>query len=158
MDGPRLLADEMVGRLARYLRFQGCDTEYVRGASDDEVLRRAAEEGRVIVTRDRALARRAPRALLLSSGSLRDQWIAVARAFPEIPRTVAMTRCTLCNGPLVPDVGAPPSGGAPDAAGPLAPRGGPTVRCARCGHRYWEGSHTARVRQRLAAWSAEIGP
>jgi len=27
----------MVGRLARYLRFVGCDTVYARGMSDDEI-------------------------------------------------------------------------------------------------------------------------
>ncbi|MFI5413305.1 MAG: Mut7-C RNAse domain-containing protein, partial [Candidatus Lutacidiplasmatales archaeon] len=92
------LADEMVGRLARYLRFVGCDTYYARGLSDDEILQQAKNEHRVIVTRDRRLSARAERALLLESPHLADQWRAVRSAFPELPLTVEFVRCTECNG------------------------------------------------------------
>jgi uncharacterized protein len=155
MPAPRLLADEMVGRLARYLRMVGCDTVYAQGWSDDEILARATADQRVVVTRDRLLARRAPRAVLLTSGALDAQMRAVRSAIPEIPGDISFERCTLCNGVLRPD----PSGGvvgpSPDPAGPS---GRPRFRCADCGHVYWEGSHTAEVRRRLRAWEAGAGP
>src|SRR5580658_184832 len=61
----RWWADEMLGRLARYLRMVGLDTAYVPGLTDDEVVRRAGAEGRTLLTRDRQLARRVPGAFLV---------------------------------------------------------------------------------------------
>jgi len=151
--GTRWLADEMVGRLARYLRFVGCDTEYVRGLTDEEILRRARTENRVILTRDRRLAARATRALLLESPHLPDQWKAVRTAFPEVPAGVRFERCTECNG-LLETVGDPAT--QPKVEGVPWDRvagGLPLFRCTSCGHYYWEGSHTAEIRARIASWS-----
>ena len=147
----------MVGSLARYLRLMGCDTLYARGWSDEEVLRRAREEGRVLLTRDRDLSRRAVKAVLLTSTRLEDQVRAAWAAFPDLPTEVRFERCTLCNGVLArfeASGNTPREGGIPwdrVAAGLLL------YRCGECGHVYWEGSHTADVRRRLRAW-AERAP
>jgi uncharacterized protein len=155
---PRWLADEMVGRLARYLRFVGCDTEYVRGASDQEVLDRARREDRVILTRDRALAGRASAALLLTSPNLADQWKAVRRAYPEVPSQPRFERCTECNGrlePFLPGPGRPRPEGVP---WDRVERGLGLFRCSSCGHCYWEGSHTRSITERLSVWAKEASP
>ncbi|WP_297480344.1 Mut7-C RNAse domain-containing protein, partial [Thermococcus sp.] len=50
------IADMMLGRLARWLRLYGYDTLYgIR--DDDEIIRVALREERVILTKDVALAR-----------------------------------------------------------------------------------------------------
>jgi uncharacterized protein len=155
---PRWLADEMVGRLARYLRFVGCDTSYVRGLTDDEILLKARTEARVILTRDRRLAERAERALLLRSPNIEDQWREVRAAFPQIPLDLRFERCTECNGELE-QVTAPPD--------PSKTKGVPWDRvaqgltlfwCTTCHHYYWEGSHTANIRARLALWTQGTPP
>ena len=153
MTLPRWIADEMVGRLARYLRFVGCDTEYVRGLADAEIVARAEREGRVVLTRDRALARRAPHALLLESTELSRQWRAVRSAYPEIPNEVRFERCTECNGLL--ETFHPPADFPRTEEVPWdrLERGLALYRCRVCGHLYWEGSHTASIRARLAAWA-----
>lgn len=158
MPSPRWLADEMVGRLARYLRFVGCDTVYARGLSDTEIVALAAREDRVVLTRDRSLARRAPRAFLLTSTNLREQWRAVRAAFPEVPTHVGFERCTECNGRLSRAV--PPFGPERDPKVPWdrVARGLPLYQCATCGHFYWAGSHTAHMRARLEAWAGEDRP
>jgi len=153
VTAPRFIADEMVGRLARYLRIVGCDTTYARGVSDDDILRLALAEGRVILTRDRDLAARSKRAVLLRSPYLTDQWRAVRAAFPEVPQDLHFTRCTECNGELVRvEV---PSGGTSGEGIPWdrVREGLPLYRCGTCGHYYWEGSHTADVRARIAGWA-----
>ena len=55
---PRLIADCMLGRLARWLRILGLDTAYDRAIPDDALIRRCRQEGRALLTRDRALAGR----------------------------------------------------------------------------------------------------
>ena len=148
----------MLGRLARYLRFVGCDTLYARGLTDDEIVRVAREEGRTILTRDRDLARRAPSALLLESPNLSDQWKAVRRFRPGLPESMTFERCSICNGPLR---RADPSERVGTADGVPWDRirdGLPLYLCPQCGHRYWEGTHTAEIRARLARWSAEESP
>lgn len=151
---PRFIADEMVGRLARYLRIVGCDTTYARGLSDEEIVRLARAEQRVVLTRDRALAGRAERALLLRSSYLADQWRGVRDAFPEVPQDLTFERCTECNG-LLERVPPPFTGGTEDGVPWDRVRNGLLLyRCGACGHYYWEGSHTADLRARIASWAA----
>ncbi|MGA7923671.1 MAG: DUF5615 family PIN-like protein [Thermoplasmata archaeon] len=152
----RWLADEMLGRLARYLRFLGHDTAYVRGLKDAEVVDLARRESRVLLTRDRALAHRVPGALLLTSPQLKEQFRAVRRAFPEVTFEVRFDRCTLCNGTLEPT--RPPGKGDEALRAAASSDARPTFDCTECGHRYWEGSHTARVRRDIAQWIAEDVP
>jgi uncharacterized protein len=158
VDTPRWFADEMVGRLARYLRFVGCDTAYERGLSDDEVIAKAATEDRVVLTRDRALARRAGRSLLLSSPALATQWHEVARAYPGLPHDVSFSRCTLCNGVLVPAGPSSEANEDPTVPWSRVRAGLPLYRCTGCAHLFWEGSHTARVRATLRTWTGAAVP
>jgi uncharacterized protein with PIN domain len=52
---PSFLADAMLGRLARWLRVLGVDTLYEPTLSDPELVSRAELDGRIVLTRDRAL-------------------------------------------------------------------------------------------------------
>ena len=147
MVPPRLLADEMLGRLARYLRMLGCDTVYARGWSDATIARTARADHRVLITRDRALAAQVEGAVLVHSLELADQLREVAAAVATLPRTVAFVRCTLCNGEL-----RPASGSSERADAAFEPSGTAVFECAACGHRFWEGTHTAAVRRHVAQW------
>jgi len=152
MAPPRILADEMVGRLARYLRMVGCDTEYAHSCSDDEIVRRARAEHRIVVTRDRDLARRVPGSVLLGSGELAAQVRAMWGALPTIPREIRFDRCTLCNGALAPCQSAARSSPQSGIPWDRIDAGLTLFRCDSCGHLYWEGTHTESVRSRLRRW------
>lgn len=154
MDEPRWLADEMVGRLARYLRFFGHDTEYVRGLGDEEILRWAVRDRRTILTRDRQLARRAPDALWLESAELGAQLRAVRAARPDAGYELRFDRCTQCNGALRRLSGAAPEG----VPARVRERAVAVYACTACGHLYWEGTHTARIRSDLARTWAQATP
>lgn len=148
----------MLGRLARYLRFVGCDTAYVRGLQDDELVELARREGRVLLTRDRALSRRSPSSFLVESPVLAEQWRSVRRAWPSVPTEPSFLRCSLCNGSLEPRSAAE-AREAGSTVPPSVRRGeGPLYACRACGHLYWEGSHTARIRERIAAWERDARP
>lgn len=149
MPPVRWLADEMLGRLARYLRFLGHDTEYVRGSTDREIAERATREGRILLTRDRALAAQVPGSVHLESVVLAEQLRGVRTAHPELGYTPRFDRCTRCNGalrPATPESNEPTPAEVPDH---LRGTGKSLFRCTSCGHWYWEGSHTARVREFL---------
>lgn len=143
----------MVGRLARYLRFAGYDTEYGRDVDDDELARWAAREGRILLTRDRRLAASVPTALLLESPRIDDQVRAVGAALRPFPLTVEFTRCGRCNGPLGPVVGAPGEAWPTYVPDAVRAMGTELYRCARCGQFFWEGSHTRRIRASFEEWA-----
>lgn len=153
-EAPRFLVDENAARLARWLRLLGYDTLYLPGASDAALVQRAADEGRVLLTRDRGIAARRPiargevRAILLASDQTWGQLEQVVRACDLDPHGAPFTRCASCNG-LLEDV-------SPDEARAHVP---PFVaatqrrftRCPACGRFYWRGTHWRRVTDRLAS-------
>ncbi|EQD47798.1 protein containing DUF82 [mine drainage metagenome] len=146
---PRFTCDEMLGRLARYLRFLGYDVEYAQGLRDDELVRRSREGDRLLLTRDRILAQRTRRAVLLRSLEVEGQLKELQRGVPELNRGVRFVRCSLCNGLLH----------EADRSTPKPPKGVPEDRwaapdpvfvCRSCGQTYWEGDHTREIRRTFA--------
>ena len=165
---PRFLLDTHLGKLARRLRLAGFDTLYANAADDADLAEQAARDGRVLLTRDVELLKR--RAVefgyFVRATDAHEQWLEVVSRFALVAHIRAFTRCTRCNGTLrvttepealarVPaDVLVRVSSAA--AARPV--RGdqmheGDVYACSSCGHVYWEGSHTARIR----AWLADGG-
>ncbi len=141
----KLLADAMLGKLARWLRMLGYDTIYMRGA-DAKIAHRARAEGRVLLTRDRELSkRRGLNTVLIDAQALEPQLEEVIAAVGP-PPSDARARCMACNVPLRPIT--------KDEARPHVP---PYVaqtherfqRCAQCGKVYWEGSHWHGIQARL---------
>jgi diguanylate cyclase (GGDEF)-like protein len=97
----RLLADEMLGRLARWLRLLGYDTLYETGLSDHQLAARARHEDRVLLTRDRELARRKGiRCLLVRSQELEEQLEQVIDTLGA-PAAESEPRCSSCNAQLI---------------------------------------------------------
>ncbi len=143
---PRLLADAMLGRLAKWLRLAGYDTAYWRDGSDEELMLAARAEGRLILTRDHQLAgRRGVWALLVTSETLDAQMAEVRAALGGAAQP--FTRCPECNASL-----AELSHAA--AQGLVAPYVWQTQqefrRCADCGRVYWRGSHWPALAAKLA--------
>ncbi|MDK2384315.1 MAG: Mut7-C RNAse domain-containing protein [Candidatus Korarchaeota archaeon] len=58
MCDTKFLVDSMSGKLARWLRILGCDTEYVDPSEGDSLILRLSTS-RILVTRDRELVKRA---------------------------------------------------------------------------------------------------
>lgn len=142
---PALMVDAMLGRLARWLRLLGFDAEYWREGSDEQLMAAAADQGRTILTRDRALAhRRGVRAVYITGETL-DEQIAEARAALG-PAPAPFTRCGECNGVLV-DLSHE------EAEGRVPPYVWQTQaafkRCTGCDRVYWKGTHWPALQDRL---------
>jgi uncharacterized protein with PIN domain len=99
----RFIADAMLGRLARWLRILGFDTAYEAHISDGELVRRAIEEQRVVLTRDRTLPEewRVSGIFVMATDEPLEQLGEVARAFGLERHVRIFTRCNRCNAMLV---------------------------------------------------------
>lgn len=143
---PRLLCDEMLQRLCRWLRAAGYDTAQARfGAADREIISRAVAEDRLLLTRDREfLARREARSRVfyLTTDNLDAQAVLLRDALAIDWLHRPFSRCLLCNTELehAPDSVRPPQ----------VPQ--PLLRCPHCHRLYWEGTHVRRMRARLRVW------
>jgi uncharacterized protein with PIN domain len=141
----RFVADVHLGTLARYLRLLGLDTLWDRDASDDELARVAARDGRVLLTRDRGLLKRklVDRGLFVRDDDPVEQAVDLVTRLDLADRVSPFTRCTVCNGSLVHAHKA-------SIAEQLEPRTlrdvDEFVQCTECGRIYWQGSHHARLR------------
>jgi len=146
-EGPlRLLADGMLGRLARWLRLLGYDTAYENDADDLHLARRARAEGRILLTRDRALAaRRGLRTLLIESEVVEEQVRQVWQILGP-PPDPALSRCSLCNLPLQPV----PRDEVADRVPPYVLRTHRAFHiCPGCGRVYWAGTHLEQMRRQM---------
>lgn len=150
----RLLCDEMLARLARWVRAAGHDVAVVRPGTADAVLRaQAASERRILVTRDRTLAAGTPGALWLVEDRLDRQAETLARTLALDWSAAPFTRCLIDNCPLVP-ASADEIAAMPTQSQALP---GPYRSCPCCGRIYWPGSHVRRMLHRLEAWRSAAG-
>lgn len=149
LDAPAaFLLDVHLGTLARRLRLVGVDAAYDRDADDDELIERANASRRVLLTQDRGLLRR--RSLwsgaYVRGGRTDEQFADVLDRFA--PPLAPWTRCTACNGALVP---------VPKAEVESRLQAGTRrtydsfARCASCGRVYWRGAHSRRLQATIDA-------
>jgi uncharacterized protein with PIN domain len=141
----RLVADAMLGRLAKWLRVLGYDTLYWRG--DDAALARlAVAEGRLLLTRDTRLIARLPtdQRLFIESDHYDEQLREVVERLGVPPRIGR--RCMRCNLSLEPASRAEVRGQIPEFVWDRHDR---FSRCPGCRRIYWEGTHYARMMETL---------
>jgi hypothetical protein len=149
---PRLIADAMLGGLARWLRTLGLDVAYDPALDDAELVAKAVEQGRIILTRDKKLTERrlARRHLLVTSDQVPAQLrqVLAELGIPVDPERV-LSRCLRCNVPLL-EI---PAEKALARVPPFVARTQQRFReCPTCGRLYWSATHAERMRQRLASF------
>src|SRR5262249_21242023 len=139
----------MLGRLARWLRAMGYDTLYPGQVEDRRLLKLARDEERILLTRDRVLARLAePHSCLIRGERVDDQVIEVVQRLALSPdHGDWLSRCLECNVPLEP--------GSRESVQELVPEHvfathTDFTRCPSCGRVYWAGSHADHIVERLS--------
>lgn len=151
----RFLVDTMCGRLPPYLRLCGHDTVYAKDRAveaDEELLALADVEGRTILTRDRQLADRADRAVLLTARETDAQLSELASAGIDLTPTGTPRRCGRCNGPIEAVTGENQQ--LPEYVPDELPRDDQEAtlwRCRSCEQFFWKGSHWKRMVETLDA-------
>ncbi len=149
---PRLLVDAMLGRLARWLRILGCDVLYDPAWTDNELVRRARAEGRILLTRDTALARRrGVRTLFVESEVPEIQLRQVVRDL-DLRLEAAFSHCPVCNDRLE----AVPKSSAWGYVPPYTFCTQDEFRlCPNCNRFYWRGTHWQHMQESLSELDRE---
>jgi uncharacterized protein with PIN domain len=150
-DRYRFDADEMLGSLAKWLRILGYDTTYERDKRDDEIMEFARRESRLLLTRDKVLAKRmAGSSLYVQSDVLDEQVGQVVRAF-DLHFNEEMTRCALCNGTLHRIDKKEAKKDAPERSLAMTDE---FFRCKDCKKLYWKGTHWKMILDRVRSFQA----
>ena len=149
---PTFIVDRMLGTLCRYLRLMGYDALSANSlregnSREDTLLLKSAERtGRVLLTRDRDLARRGGGSALLIYGD--DVLVQIHELVERglIDPELRLNRCSLCNELLR------PATEYEIADADYAPRNRNGYRfswCRRCRKLYWLGSHGQSLEKRI---------
>jgi len=142
------LTDDSLALVARRLRALGYDVQLARGARLEELFEAARSSGRTVLTLStRRPGRKASVPVItLPRGDARGAVRELAARFE--PAGPPFGRCLECNQPLQSRFAAEAIGEVPAA---VARSAASLHHCPECGRWYWEGSHTARLREWLEA-------
>ncbi len=146
----RFIADAMLGRLARWLRFLGFDVLYYPDIDDRQVVRISREQDRTILTRDTGLLRLkgVNEPVFIESDHVPEQILQLQGRI-DFSNADPRGRCVVCNGTLsevsrkeevrdaVPDY--------------VYLNFQEFMKCESCGKVYWKGSHYKSFGEKMEA-------
>ncbi len=148
----KFIADNNVGKLARWLRIMGYDSLFFDGIDDSRMIAIALAEGRVILTRDTQIMERRVitsgrlKAVLLKSDKLEQQIRQVVDALNLDYMFRPFTICLECNQPLLER--------SKEQVKDLVPlyvfqTQSQYMECPSCHRIYWRGTHWEAMTRKL---------
>lgn len=142
----RFIADEHLGRLARYLRLCGFDTVFADSLADRKIIDIAISENRIILSRDKVLMsdKKVARGCRIMSERPVIQLSEVIDRYGLREYFRPFSRCTNCNGLLALVNGDEIIDSLPERTRDFYTH---FMRCGTCGKIYWEGSHYNRMKK-----------
>jgi len=150
----KFIADVMLGKLAHYLVFAGFDCDYHRHIEDEELSRRARDEDRILLSRDRALIQQhspPSKSYLIESAKLKLQ---ITNLFEHFNLTVdedrIFSRCPQCNTSLEEIEKAEIIDQIPRETRQWIDS---YLICPDCDKIYWKGSHYEDVVNQFIRWN-----
>lgn len=148
LRNPKFILDVHLGRLAKYMRLCGFDTDYEKNLTDSEIVRISVSRKSTILTRDKGLlkAKEVTHGHWVRSARPVDQLKEVLRCFDLKNSLKPFTRCLECNAVL--------TGASKEEVNSMLPARTREYftefrRCPVCGRIYWEGSHYERMKKFL---------
>jgi len=146
----KLLCDQMLGTLAKWLRIYGFDTFYSNKIkNDNELLKIAKKEDRVLITRDKELTYGARReniqAIEVKTTDI-DEQINIVLKEIKPDKTKFLSRCILCNSE-VEEIKKE------DVKGKIHERvfdnNDKFWFCKKCNKIYWRGTHCDKMLEKI---------
>lgn len=146
----KLLCDQMLGSLAKWLRILGFDTFYAnKEITDEELLNIAKIENRTIVSRDKELILRGKKqninVIEIKNTDLDDQLKLVLNLI-KIDEKLVLSRCTLCNKILEKIEKSKVEGKVPRK---VFDNNNEFWFCNKCKKFYWMGSHYEKITDKI---------
>lgn len=142
MRDVRLLVDATAGKLARWLRILGLDTDYIATCDIIPIVRLARQSERKIVTRNSALVKRLGEGILLKSDALEEQVKQVVLVVGE-DNLAFFTRCSVCNVEIEDVKKETVKGRIPEYVYETHDK---FAICPTCGRYYWQGTHWDKMK------------
>ncbi len=145
---PKFIVDNMLGKLAKWLRILGFDTSYPKYANDVELLFSSLSENRILLTRDTGLIKRKNLKdyIFIQSDNWLDQLqevIKAAKLISYITEENFLTRCPLCNTKLKPIERKKVIGWVPHY---VYCTNKEFAMCPSCKKIYWRGTHIEKIK------------
>lgn len=143
------VVDEMLGKLAKWLRLLGFDTIYIKSVDDSYLVNQAFRAQKILLTRDTKLIERKhiPKYILIRSDDYMEQLKEIIEGNNIRPDpNLFFSRCLLCNTELrvvskemvklrVPDY--------------VYETQAEFFVCPKCDKVYWNGTHIENVKRKL---------
>jgi uncharacterized protein with PIN domain len=142
---PKFLCDEMLGKLAKWLRLLGYDTSYLKSQDDGMLALVAEQENRILLTRDKQLSTRVKRGLYLESEDPDEQLMMVFTTY-GLTKDKALTLCSVCGYSLITVPKERAFGKVPSKIYAVQSE---FWYCSRCQKFYWKGSHYDKITDRI---------
>jgi len=147
---PNFIVDAMLGNLAKKLRLLGFDSLYSSSIEDDELLRIAKNENRVIITKDVQLAEIAKKheimTISITKGNEIEQFFQINEKI-KLGKCIVggnISRCPICNGELKHIEKKDVSNKVP--VGVFENMNDFWI-CNKCEKMYWEGTHIKNLQK-----------
>lgn len=145
-----MYVDNMLGRLARWLRVIGCNTAYLATSGTPELLIAGAkDEGRIVLSRDRIMVDTAiPVPVFFPSATdTTGQFAEVVEHFGiEVSQDLLMSRCSSCNATPFETITVEEARRSGQVADKVFAAVSAFWRCpnaAECGKVFWEGESSS---------------
>lgn len=155
----KFVADSMLGNLVRWLRLLGYDTLYFRNIDDWKLLEVAKNDGRLLLTKDLTLHRKALKkgitSIYIESPNITEALALISRKLGiKLRFDGNNTRCPICNTLLtiIPKV---------EALHLVPPEVGRKYevfwKCQKCLKVFWQGNHWNTIKKTLEEVNRLVG-
>ncbi len=153
----KFVIDNMLGKLARYLRILGYDAIYPPQRAADNCLKLDLPD-RILLTRNSRYKGQHPnqKVIFIPSENIKQQLAFLINELPiEIRSEKLFSRCLDCNVPVNPIPKIEAQGKVPDKSYNFYTD---FSRCPNCGKIYWRGTHTESVLRMLKTITQQHEP
>lgn len=153
----KFVIDSMLGTLARKLRIFGFDSLYYNHIEDNDLLSICREEGRVLLTSDKELFKRAMKENLraiFTEGRDEDTLVKLLKLLDiRLELDMNRSRCPLCNSTLIINE--------KEDIKEIVPKNVYNNNklfylCVNCNKVYWEGSHIRKMQELIKRVNVKV--
>lgn len=143
----KFIVDDMLGKLAKWLRILGYDALYCRTQNDYDLIEIAQKEGRILLTRDIQLSKNwiVP-TLLIKDEVIEDQLKQVIQRFNLEMEEHLFSRCPICNTLLIKIEKDEIKDKLPEF---VYQSYNEFWTCTTCNRYYWTGSHWMNIKTKI---------